>query len=154
MVHLSLPGLQKPHYWVPKTTLGAPSVLRNNVAKGRTRATYGSTRHSCEVKGHLKALPCRRSPKQYGFIRFPLVKLTSVVVTCLVLSPFGRLYCCKNRTVGRSRRHLVDFVAIAGDANPSRFCSKFAMCGLATCTCVRFLLRCVHHPLKSIEVAV
>ena len=49
-----------------------------------------------------------------------------MVVTCLVLSPFWRPYWLKNRTVGRSRRHLVDFVAIAGNANPPRFSSKLA----------------------------
>ena len=48
------------------------------------------------------------------------------MVTCLVVSPFWRPYWLKNRTVGRSRRHLVDFVAIVGDANPSRFTTKIA----------------------------
>ena len=72
-----------------------------------------------------------------GNISFPIVKLTSVVVTCLVLSPFWRPYWCKNRTVGRSRRHLVDFVAIAGDANPPCFPSKIAKvrsCDLHSCS--------------------
>ena len=63
---------------------------------------------------------------KHGNISFPPVKLTSVVVTCLVLSPFWRPYWCKNRTVGRSRRHLVDFLAIVGNANPPRFSSKIA----------------------------
>ena len=67
----------------------------------------------------------------------PLVKLTSVVVTCLVLSPFWRFYWCKFRSAGRSRRHLVDFVAIAGNANPSRLSSKIAKvrsCDLHLCS--------------------
>ena len=70
-------------------------------------------------------------------ISFPLVKLTSVVVTCLVFSLFGRPYWCKNRTASRSRRHLVDFVAIAGNANPPRFFSKIAKvrsCDLHLCS--------------------
>ena len=60
-----------------------------------------------------------------------------MVVTCLVLSPFWRPYWCKNRTVGRSRRHLVDFVAIAGNANPPRFSCKIAKvrsCDLHLCS--------------------
>ena len=60
-----------------------------------------------------------------------------MVVTCLVLSPFGRPYCCKNRTVGRSRRHLVDFVTTAVDANPPRFSCKLAKvrsCDLHLCS--------------------
>ena len=93
-------------------------------------------------------------PQKHGNISFPLVKLTSVVVTYLVFSPFWRPYWLKNRTVGRSRRHLGDFVATVGDANPLRFTTKLQRCGLATCNCARFLSRCVHHPLKSIEVAV
>ena len=59
------------------------------------------------------------------------------MVTCLVLSPFWRPYWLKNRTVGRSRRHLVDFVAIAGDANPPRFTTKIAKvryCDLQLCS--------------------
>ena len=48
------------------------------------------------------------------------------MVTCLVLSPFWRPYSCKNRTVGRHRRPLADFVAIVGDANPSHFSSRIA----------------------------
>ena len=59
-------------------------------------------------------------------ISFPFVKLTSVVVTCLVLSALWGSYWLKNRTVGRSRRHLVDFVAIAGDANLPRFITQIA----------------------------
>ena len=57
---------------------------------------------------------------------FPAVKLTSVVVTCLVLSPFLRPYWCKIRTAGRSRRRLVDFVTIAGNAFHPRFSSIIA----------------------------
>ena len=60
-----------------------------------------------------------------------------MVVTCLVLSPFWRPYWCKNRTVGRHRRPLVDFVAIAGDVNPVRFTSKIAKvrsCDLHLCS--------------------
>ena len=65
------------------------------------------------------------------------------MVTCLVLSPFWRPYWLKNRTLGRSRRHLVDFVAIAGDATPSRFSSKIAkvrsfdlhLCSISLQTC-------------------
>ena len=56
---------------------------------------------------------------------------------CLVLSPFWRPYWLKNRTVGRSRRHLGDFVAIVGDANPSRFTTKIAKvrsCDLHLCS--------------------
>ena len=70
-------------------------------------------------------------------IILPYVKLTSVVVTCLVLSPSWRPYWCKIRTAGRSRRHLVDFVAIAGNANPPRFSSKIAKvrsCDLHLCS--------------------
>ena len=63
---------------------------------------------------------------KHGNISFPLVKLTSVVVTCLVLSPFLRPYWCNIRTVGRSRRHLVDFVTIAGNAFHPRFSSMIA----------------------------
>ena len=48
------------------------------------------------------------------------------MVTCLVLSPFWRPYWCKIRTAGRSRRHLVDFVAIVGNAKHSHFSSRFA----------------------------
>ena len=72
-----------------------------------------------------------------GNMSFPLVKLTSVVVTCLVLSPYWRPYWCKIRTASRSRRHLVDFVAIAGNANPPRFSSKLAKvrsCSLHLCS--------------------
>ena len=68
---------------------------------------------------------------------FPAVKLTSVAVTCLVLSPFWRPYWLKNRTVARSRRHLVDFVAIAGDANSSRLTTQIAKvrsCDLHLCS--------------------
>ena len=74
---------------------------------------------------------------KHGNISFPFVKLTSVVVTCLVLSPFWRPYWCKIRTASRSRRHLVDFVAIAGNANPPRFSSKIAKvrsCDLHLCS--------------------
>ena len=74
---------------------------------------------------------------KHGNISFPPVKLTSVVVTCLVLSPFWRPYWCKFRSAGRSRRHLVDFVAIAGNANPPRFFSKIAKvrsCDLHLCS--------------------
>ena len=75
--------------------------------------------------------------RKYGNISFPLVKLTSVAVTCLVLSPFCRPYWLKNRTVGRSRRHSVDFVTTAGDANPSHFSSRIAKvrsCDLHLCS--------------------
>ena len=68
---------------------------------------------------------------------FPFVKLTSVVVTCLVLSAFWRHYWWKNRTVGRSRRHLVDFVTTAADANPLHFSSRIAKvrsCDLQLCS--------------------
>ena len=65
-------------------------------------------------------------PLKHGNISFPSVKLTSAVVTCLVLSPVLRPYWCKFRTVGRSRRHLVDFVTIAGDAFPSHFSCRIA----------------------------
>ena len=64
-------------------------------------------------------------------------KLTSVVVTCLVLSPLLRPYWCKTRTVGRSRRHFVDFVTIAADANPSHFSGRIAKvrsCDLHLCS--------------------
>ena len=59
------------------------------------------------------------------------------MVTCLVLSPFWRPYWCKNRTVGRYRRPLADFVAIVGDANPSHFSSRIAKvrpCSLHSCS--------------------
>ena len=59
------------------------------------------------------------------------------MVTCLVLSPFWRPYWLKNRTVCRSRRHLVDFVAIADDANPVRFTTTIAKvrsCDLQLCS--------------------
>ena len=65
-------------------------------------------------------------PITNGNIRFPAVKLTSVVVTCLVLSPFWRPYWCKIRTASRSRRHLVDFVAIAGNAFHPHFSGRIA----------------------------
>ena len=65
-------------------------------------------------------------PLKHGNISFPSVKLTSVVVACLVLSPVLRPYWCKFRTVGRSRRHLVDFVAIAVDAFHPRFSRRIA----------------------------
>ena len=68
---------------------------------------------------------------------FALGKLTSVVVTCLVLSPFLRPYWCKIRTVGRSRRRLVDFVTIAGNAFHPRFSSIIAKersCRLHLCS--------------------
>ena len=72
-----------------------------------------------------------------GNISFPSVKLTSVVVTCLVLSPFWGPYWCKFRSAGRSRRHLVDFAAIAVNANHPRFSSKIAKvrsCDLHLCS--------------------
>ena len=59
------------------------------------------------------------------------------MVTCLVLSPFWRPYWCKNRTVGSYRRHLVDFVAIAGNAFHPRFSSRSAKvrpCSLHLCS--------------------
>ena len=59
------------------------------------------------------------------------------MVTCLVLSPFWRPYWLKNRTVGRSRRHLVDFVANVFDANPVRFTTiiaKVRSCDLHLCS--------------------
>ena len=59
------------------------------------------------------------------------------MVTCLVLSPFWRPYWCNFRSAGRSRRHLVDFVAIVGDANPPRFSRKIAKvrsCDLHLCS--------------------
>ena len=83
---------------------------------------------------------CPKRPfecQKHTNISFPFVKLTSVVVTCLVLSALWGSYWLKNRTVGRSRRHLVDFVAIADDANPQRFCSKIAKvgsCDLHSCS--------------------
>ena len=83
---------------------------------------------------------CPKRPfecQKHTNISFPFVKLTSVVVTYLVFSPFWRPYWLKNRTVGRSRRHLVDFVAIADDANPSRFFCKIAKvrsCDLHLCS--------------------
>ena len=61
-----------------------------------------------------------------GYIIRPYVKLTSVVVTCLVLSPCWRPYWCKVCTVGGSRRRLVDFVTIAGNANHPHFSSRIA----------------------------
>ena len=76
-------------------------------------------------------------PFKHGNISFPPVKLTSAVVTCLVLSPFWRPYWCKIRTVGRSRRHLVDFVTIAGEAVPPRFSgiiAKERSCCLHLCS--------------------
>ena len=60
-----------------------------------------------------------------------------MVVTCLVLSPFWRPYWLKNRTVGRSRRHLGYFVTIVGDANPVRFTTQIAKvpsCDLQLCS--------------------
>ena len=75
--------------------------------------------------------------RKNGNISFSVVKLTSVVVTYLVVSPFWRLYWLKNRTVGRSRRHLGDFVATVGDANPLRFTTKIAKvwsCDLQLCS--------------------
>ena len=83
---------------------------------------------------------CPKRPfecQKHTNISFPFVKLTSVVVTCLVLSALWGSYWLKNRTVGRSRRHLVDFVAIAGDANPLRFSTKIAKvrsCDLHLCS--------------------
>ena len=74
---------------------------------------------------------------KHGNISFPFVKLTSVVVTCLALSPFWRPYLCKIRTASRSRRHLVDFVATVGTATPPRFSSKIAKvrsCDLHLCS--------------------
>ena len=59
------------------------------------------------------------------------------MVTYLVFSPFWRPYWLKNRTVGRSRRHLGDFVATVGDANPQRFTTKIAKvwsCDLQLCS--------------------
>ena len=76
-------------------------------------------------------------PLKYGNISFSSSKLTSVVVTCLVFSLLWRPYWCKFRSAGRSRRHLVDFVAIAGNANPPRFFSKIAKvrsCDLHLCS--------------------
>ena len=51
-----------------------PSVLRNNVAKGRTRATWRLKRHSCEVKGHLIANRTLKHPE-------PLYSLHQTEVT-------------------------------------------------------------------------
>ena len=59
------------------------------------------------------------------------------MVTCLVLSPCWQPYWCKIRTASRSRRYLVDFVAMAGNANPQRFSSKIAKvrsCDLHLCS--------------------
>ena len=66
-------------------------------------------------------LMCPKRPfecQKHTNISFPFVKLTSVVVTCLVLSALWGPYWLKNHTVCRSRRYLVDSVAIVDDANP------------------------------------
>ena len=85
----------------------------------------------------MKPVRCRKKLPFCEIMSFAFVKLTSLAVTCLVLSALWGPYWLKNRTVGRSRRHLVDFVAIVGDANPLRFTTKLAMvrsCDLHLCS--------------------
>ena len=74
----------------------------------------------------LEGTSLPKFPIKSGNLIIPTVKLTSVVVTCLVLSLFWRPYCCTNRTVGSSCRHLVDFVANVRNANHPHKCSKNA----------------------------
>ena len=122
---------------------GALLGLKNHPCESQTSskqcisATYGVKKAFMWAQSPLEGSSLPKFFINQWNLHNPYVKLTSVVVTCLVWWPFLRPFCCKIRSASPSCRHLLDFVAIARNANHWQICSKNAKvlpCRLRLCS--------------------